>query len=243
MGMMDHPIFEPGFLIPQEHQTARMSMDGVLQKSAVLIAVCSVFAFLTISFFLNGDIGTGTVLTMGGMVVGLILGMVISFANSNNPMLITAYAAAEGAFLGGITFMFESAYAGIAFYAVMLTLFIFFGMLALYKANLVRYNEKAMSIAYAGLFAVFGLYLASFMLSFVGIQIPYIHSSGPIGILFSLLVIGIASYMLIGDFHFIAQGTGRLPKEMEWRAAFGLMVTLVWIYIEVLRLLAKLNRR
>ena len=148
-----------------------------------------------------------------------------------------------GAFLGVISHFFEGMYQGIVLQAILLTFGVLGSLLVLYRTRLINVTERFRAITRIGIFAVLGVYLISFVMSLFGSSIPYIHQSGPIGIGFSLLVIGLASMALLVDFHTIERGVAmRAPKHMEWYATLGLLVTLVWLYIEILQLLAKTRR-
>ena len=184
-------------------------------------------------------------LSLGGWVGGFIFFFVMCFTGlSDNPIAVLAYAAMEGLFLGGLTTLFEASYPGIAIQAFVLTAGVFCTMLVIYRMGLIPVNANTRIIVFSAMGGVFIIYMLSLILSFGGITIPFIHSSGPIGILFSVFVIGLGAYCLACDFDFIEHGVENgAPKQYEWRAVFGLLVTLVWIYIEMLRLLAKLQSR
>jgi uncharacterized YccA/Bax inhibitor family protein len=154
------------------------------------------------------------------------------------------YAVLEGLFLGGISAIFEMSYPGIVIQAVALTFGTLFCLLAAYKSRLIKVTENFKLGIVAATGAICLIYLVSIIMGFFGASIPMIHSSGPLGIGFSLFVVTIAALNLVLDFDFIERGSEMgAPKYMEWYGAFGLVVTLVWLYIEILRLLSKLRRR
>jgi uncharacterized YccA/Bax inhibitor family protein len=154
------------------------------------------------------------------------------------------YAALEGLALGGISALFESHYPGIVSQAVFLTFGTLAALLIAYRSGWIKATENFKLGVAAATGGIFFVYLISFVLSFFGVSIPLIHGSGIFGILFSLFVVVIAALNLVLDFDFIEQGAEQgAPKYMEWYAAFGLMVTLIWLYLEILRLLAKLQQR
>ena len=177
------------------------------------------------------------------------MAMVIIFSGSKNPALICAYAALEGLVIGGLTWYVEVGLQlpGIGIVAAILTFMILGGMLAIYRAGLISWDRNLAIAVGSALFAIIMIYVFSFLGAVTGwFHVPYIHGSGPVGIGFSLFVIGIGALCLVADFDFIEKGVERgAPKQLEWRAAFGLMITLIWLYLEVLRLLAKvaLSRR
>lgn len=217
-----------------------MTLQGTIQKSFILLVIAITFA--AISWRLSGSIG-GLLIPVGAFG-GFITAMILCFKKTWAPALAPTYAVLEGLFLGSISAFYERAYGGIVGQAVMLTFGTFFALLAAYQARLIRPSENFK----LGLFAATGgialVYLATMLLGIFGIQIPYIHGSGLIGIGFSVLVVTIAALNLVLDFDFIEQGAEqRAPKYMEWYGAFSLLVTLVWLYIEFLRLLSKLRQR
>ena len=150
----------------------------------------------------------------------------------------------EGLALGGISVVFEASYPGIVSQAIFLTFGTLGALLMAYRSGLIRATENFKLGVVAATGGIALVYLASMVLGFFGMSVPLIHSSGTFGILFSVFVVVIAALNLVLDFDFIEQGVERgAPKYMEWYGAFGLMVTLVWLYLEILRLLAKLNDR
>jgi len=174
----------------------------------------------------------------------LVLGLVTIFVKTWAPVTSPLYAVCEGLALGGISAMFEAQYPGIVIQAVALTFGTLFGLLMAYRSGLIKATENFKLGVVAATGSIFLIYLVGFVLGFFGIAIPYIHQSGTIGILFSLFVVVVAALNLVLDFDFIESGVASgAPKYMEWYAAFGLMVTLIWLYLEILRLLAKLRSR
>jgi uncharacterized YccA/Bax inhibitor family protein len=181
---------------------------------------------------------------LGGGIGGFITAMVIIFKKSWAPFLSPVYAILEGLMLGGLSALFELMYPGIVFNAVFLTMGVLAVMLVAYRTGIIRATQKFKAIVICATGAIMLVYLVGFVMSFFGAGIPYIHDSGPIGIGFSLVVVGIAALNLILDFDLIEQGTrSGAPKYMEWYGGFALLVTLVWLYLEILRLLSKLRSR
>ena len=183
---------------------------------------------------------------LGGMVVGLIVALVTMFKQTWAPMTTPVYALAEGFFLGGISAITQAQFPDvpIVFQALGLTFGTAAVMLIAYQTGLIKVTDKLRSCVIAATGAIFLVYLVSMVLNFFNMGVPYIHGSGMVGIGFSLFVVGLAAFNLLLDFDTI-EGLShqRAPKYMEWYGAFSLMVTLVWLYIEILRLLSKLNRR
>ena len=186
----------------------------------------------TMPFLLIGGIG------------GLILALVTVFKREWAGFTAPAYAVCEGLALGGISAMFEMKFPGLVMQAVALTFGTLFCLLMAYKTRIIRVTEKFKLGVFVATAAIGLLYLVSFVLGFFHIQVPFMVGSSLISIGFSLFVVGIAALNLVLDFDFIEQGAeAGAPKYMEWFGAFGLMVTLVWLYIEMLQLLAKLRGR
>ena len=215
-----------------------MSIEGTVEKTSILLIITTTLAIATYLFM--------PVLAIIGFIGGFILVLIIVFSGSTNPFLICSYAAFEGLLLGGITLFFETyaGYPGMGILAAALTFLILGAMLLIYRAKIIQWDRNLAIAVSSALLAIILIYLISFIGLFLGFEVPLIHGSGPIGIGFSLFVIGIGALCLVADFDFIEKGIERgAPKQLEWRAAFGLMVTLIWLYIEILRLLSKLSRR
>ena len=224
----------------------QMTINGTINRCLILLAIILCSAGWVWSNFHNPMAEAPHPSLMGlmggGALLGLIIALITMFKASWSPITAPLYALCEGVFLGGISTMLEMRFPGIAMQAVGLTFGTLAGMLIAYRAGVIRATEKFKAIVCAATFGIFIFYIASFLLGFFGIAIPYIHEGGPIGIGFSLFVIAIAALNLILDFDLIEQGAkGNSPRYMEWYGAFGLMVTLIWLYLEFLILLAKLR--
>jgi uncharacterized YccA/Bax inhibitor family protein len=217
-----------------------MTVGGTVHKSFILLAIAGAAAYFT--WTRVG--GLSMPLYIFGAIGGFIVAMVLSFKNTWAPVLAPVYAALEGLFLGGISASYAHAYGGIVGQAVMLTFGVFFALLAAYTTGLVRPSEKFKMGLIAATGGIALVYLLSMVLSIFGIHLPFIYGSGAFSIGFSVVVVIIAALNLVLDFDFIEQGAAaRAPKYMEWYAAFGLLVTLVWLYLEILRLLSKMRQR
>ncbi len=181
---------------------------------------------------------------IGSAIGGFVIAMITVFKKTAAPITAPIYAAVEGILLGILSAFYEMQFPGLVFQAILLTFGTLFALLFAYRSGLIKATEnfKLGIVAATGGIAL--IYLVTFVLGFFGVSIPFIHGSGTIGILFSLFVVVIAALNLVLDFDFIENGTQRgAPKYMEWYAAFGLLVTLIWLYIELLRLLSKLRSR
>lgn len=220
--------------------TEVMTMEGAINKSITALGLCFLAALLTWHYAL----AYAAPIVLGGSILGLILVVVTSFKPTIAPATTPLYALIEGAVLGAVSYFFEAKYPGIAFQAILLTFGVLGVMLVIYRLRIIQVTQKLRVAIVAGTGAVALIYLTGFVLGFFGIQIPYIHESGPIGIGFSLVVIGLAAFSLLLDFDSIESGVKRgAPRYMEWFSALGLLVTLVWLYLEILRLLSKLRSR
>jgi len=179
-----------------------------------------------------------------GFVGSIIAWLVTMFKKEWSGYSVPVYALFEGILIGSISAMFEARYPGIVIQAVGLTFGTMFCLLMLYKTGVIKVTQKFRMGVSAAVGAIFLVYMVSWIMSMFGTSIPLIHGNGLVGIGFSLVVITIAALTLVLDFDFIDRAsTMGLPKYMEWYAAFGLMVSLIWLYLEFLRLLSKLNRR
>jgi uncharacterized YccA/Bax inhibitor family protein len=175
---------------------------------------------------------------------GLVFAMVTIFKKEWSPVTAPIYALLEGFVLGGLSALLELRYPGIAMQAVALTFGTLFVMLLAYKSGLIKVTQKFRMGVVAATGGIFVLYMLEMLLGFFGIQFTTINGAGPIGIGFSLFVVAIAALNLVLDFDFVERGVAcGAPKYMEWYAAFGIIVTLVWLYLEILRLLSKLRSR
>jgi uncharacterized YccA/Bax inhibitor family protein len=195
-------------------------------------------------FGASGDPAAVLGLMTAGLVGGFILALVISFKQTTAPYLALPYAALEGLAIGGISAIFERRYPGIAIQAVALTFAVMAVLLVAYRSKLIRVTEHFKAVVVGATFGIALLYLVSFILGFFHIQVPFLNDASPLGIIVSLAIIVVAALNLVMDFDFIQSGVERgAPRYMEWYSAFALMVTLVWLYLEILRFLAKTRQR
>ena len=225
-----------------------MSLNGTVNKTALLLVVTLAGAMFSWSQFSAAMAAGNPAAVMpyvwGGAIGGFVVALATIFRKEWSPFTAPLYAALEGLFLGAASAMFELRYPGIVIQAVGLTFGTLAALLLAYRSGLIKATENFKLGVVAATGGIALVYLASIVLGFFGINIPLIHESGIVGIGFSLFVIVIAALNLVLDFDFIENGVEQgAPKYMEWYGAFGLMVTLVWLYIEFLRLLSKLNSR
>ena len=243
--MFRRNVFQRDATFDETDSTQRMTLTGAINKTGILLVLCLVSAgYVWNRFFQSSEPAAVNGLMMLGLLGGFIMAMVTVFKRQWAGLTAPAYALLQGLALGGISAMFELQYPGIVIQAVGLT----FGTLAMlllaYKTGLIKPTEnfRLMIVAATGGIAL--LYLVSFVMGFFGSSVGFIHSNGLFGIGFSLFVVAIAALNLVLDFDFIEAGAEQgAPKYMELYGAFSLMVTLVWLYLEILRLLAKLRSR
>jgi uncharacterized YccA/Bax inhibitor family protein len=231
-----------------ERSTAgTMTINGTAQKTFFLLLLAMGSACFTWSrTFSAAEANPAAAMpwAIGGAIVGLVAALVICFRHRWAPALAPVYAVAEGLFLGGVSAGLEASYPGIVIQAVGGTFGTLAGLLLAYQSGLIRATENFKLGLVAATGGICLVYLISLIGGFFGFPIPYIHSAGPIGIAFSLFVVVVAALNLVLDFDFIEQAADRgAPKYLEWYGAFALMVTLVWLYMEILRLLSKMRSR
>lgn len=239
---------EPGITEPATGAEAwreRMTLDGVVLRSLVLFPILLATGWFGWQSVERTELGVsipGWLLPV--LLVGFGIAMVTIFKPKLSPYTAPVYAAVEGLVLGAISALYEIRYEGIVLQAVMLTGGVFAIMLGLYSKRIIKVDDRLRRGIFAATGAVMVVYLISMVMRLFGAEIPFIHEASPLGILFSLVVVGIASANLLLDFDLIEKGIENgAPKWMEWYAAFGLLVTLVWLYLELLRLLSKLRSR
>ncbi len=228
---------------PPEAPTRSMTIDDVVTKTASTLGVLVVFAALT-AFFVDRNPGLALPAMLVGGIVGFVLVLVASFGNKANKPVVLTYAAFEGLFVGAVSWVFESGTVGtVVPQAVIGTIGVFVGMLVVYKTGAIRVTPRLTKMIFAGLIGVVVLVVANLV---AGIFVDGglgLRDGGPLSIVFSLVVIGIAAFSFLLDFDqadkLIRAGA---PEKMAWSVALGLTVTLVWLYIEILRLLSYFNR-
>ena len=221
---------------------ASMTSMGSVHKTALGLLLLMSTALFTWNMPAGDPRATGLMIV--GMIGGLIVAIVTIFKNHLAKYTVPAYALLEGLALGGISKFFEVMYPGIVNQAVMLTFGTLGALLLAYRSGLIKATENFKLGIVAATGGIFFVYLISWILSWFSVSIPLIHSNSNMGILFSIVVVVIAALNLVLDFDFIEEASEKgAPKYMEWYGAFGLLVTLIWLYLEILRLLAKLSSR
>jgi uncharacterized YccA/Bax inhibitor family protein len=238
---LNQKIFEGVQVAPED----AMTMDGTVNKTGVLLALALAAASWPWHLFLqthNPASIMGTLFV--GLIGGFIIAIITTFKMTWAPVTAPVYALLEGLALGSISAVLEMRYPGIAMQAVAMTFGVLLVMLVLYRTHIIPVTQKLRIGIVAATGAICLFYVAEMILGFFGVQFSSINGSGMIGIAFSVVVVGIAALNLVLDFDFIERGVAvSAPKYMEWYGAFGIMVTLVWLYIEILNLLSKMRSR
>ncbi|MDG1763211.1 MAG: Bax inhibitor-1/YccA family protein [Flavobacteriaceae bacterium] len=217
----------------------KMTIEGTVNKTAIsllLLVGTGYFTFDVIS----------PVLLIGAGIGGFILAIVTIFKKEWAPITVPLYAIFEGALLGGISYMYNSSYNGIVTNAILLTVGILVSLLIAYRSGYIKATENFKLGIFAATGGIAIVYFVNFIMGFFGsgLGVMSVNNASPLSIGFSIVVVIIASLNLVLDFDFIEEGAEKgAPKYMEWYGAFGLLVTLIWLYLEILRLLAKLNSR
>jgi uncharacterized YccA/Bax inhibitor family protein len=225
--------------------TSRMSLNGTVNKTGILLVCAIATAAWTWHLFTETrDFSNVSPLMLLGVFGGFICALVTVFKKEWSPVTAPIYALLEGLFLGGVSALLDQRYPGIAIQAVSLTFGTLFVLLFAYRSRLIQVTQKFRLGVVAATGGIMVFYLLQMLLGFFGFHFTSINGSGPIGIGFSLIVVAIAALNLVLDFDFIERGVAYgAPKYMEWYGAFGIMVTLVWLYLEILRLLSKMRSR
>lgn len=230
-----------------------MRVGGVASATmflAVVLFIAAFFGWNAVQISTTTDLTGATVVAStripGWLWPAWIVGLVLAIVTVVKPKIArytaNLYVIAQGLLMGAISKIFDVQYSGIVLQALFLTGAVFVVMLGLFVTRMIRVTERLRTGVIVATVAVLGVYLVSWILSFVGVENPAVFSSGPMGIVFSLVVVGIAVFNLLLDFDFVERAVAaQAPRYLEWYAAFGLMVTLIWLYLELLRLLAKLR--
>ena len=225
-----------------------MTVQGTVSKTFLLLGILSATAIWSWMAASQGQLQP--VIVPAAMFGGFLMAMVICFKPTLAAWLAPVYAAFEGVFLGALSYWIEThvkgaaAHPGIALQAVSMTLGTLLVMLFLYSSRIIQVTDRLRTGIIAATGALALVYLVSFALTMVGVQVPFLRDSSPLGIGISVAVVGLAAFNLLLDFDFIERSAAYgAPRSMEWYGAFGLMVTLVWLYLEILRLLRQLQDR
>ncbi|MBQ8476430.1 Bax inhibitor-1/YccA family protein [bacterium] len=231
---------------PQAHEaiidSAPMTINGAINKTLLLTGVVVLFAFLAWGICAQGFGDRINLMLILSSIGGFILALIAFFKPKTSPVTAPAYAICEGILVGAISYGYNALYDGIVVNAILITLVTLFTMLFLYKTKVIQATEKFRKIIVTATFAVAIFYIVGFIAALLHHPMT-IFNGGVYGIVISVVICAIAAFNFILDFDFIENAQNRLPDYFEWYAGLSLLVTVIWLYFEVLRLLAQLNRR
>ncbi len=233
-------IYEGTYALTESPMTVAGTMNKLLILTVVmLIAAAAVYYQFSLNHydFVN-------LMIKGGAIVGLITAIIIAFKTKTAPYLAPVYAFAQGAAISGISCFFESALPGIVIQAMSLTFIVVLAMALLFRTGLVRATEKFKAVIFTATLAIAIFYIISLVLMLFNVNVPYFTSNSPVAIGVNVVIAIIAALNLVIDFDFIEKGSrAPLPSVYEWYGAFGLLVTILWLYVEILRLLSRLRNK
>lgn len=228
----------------QNSNEETMTINGAINKAIILSLILMLSALVSVYFVLARNIELLYPAVMVSSIGALILGIIMTFKKEMAKTFSILYAILEGVAIGGISFVFNAVYEGIVAQAVFFTSVDLLIMLLLYKFRIIKVNDKFRSVIFGATLCIAIVYFINFILGFFKMSVPFLTDSSPIGIVISVIIVAIASFNLLLDFDFIERGANmNMPKYFEWYSAFGLLVTLVWLYLEILRLLSKIKSR
>ncbi|OAZ48742.1 Bax inhibitor-1/YccA family membrane protein [Paenibacillus polymyxa] len=241
-----NPVLRDDIFLREDEREAseqRMTIGGTVNKTLLLLVLLIVSASITWYMTYQGTIEVLSLMTAG--FIGMAgIALAISFFPKTAPLLSPVYAILSGFALGGVSAFMEYEYPGIVVNSILLTVGILFLMLFMYTQRIIKVTRGFISFVVLCTMAIFLVTLVDFILNFFGMNVPYIHETGWVGIGISLFIVIIAALNLLVDFNFIEEQADQgAPKYMEWYGAFALLVTLVWLYVRILDLLAKLSNR
>lgn len=233
-------VFEKGGYVSSGRT---MTIQGTVNKTFILLLLVLATAVYSWNQYLSNPETILPLILIGG-IGGFIVAMITIFVPKAAPFTAPLYALLEGLFIGAISAQYEVQYGGIVFQAVLLTIGVLLSLLLAYKSGFIKVTQNFRLGVVAATGAIFVVYLISFVGSFFGFNIPHLHEATPLGIIISIVIVIIAALNLVLDFDYIENASEkRVPKYFEWYGAFGLLVTLIWLYLEILRLLGKLRDR
>ncbi|QDO94569.1 Bax inhibitor-1/YccA family protein [Formosa sediminum] len=238
-------IFTKAKTLNPAHIESVMTINGTVNKTALLGIIVLAAAMVTWNMYQeNLDLGRIQPYILTGSLAAFGVAVIIIYKKTLAPYLAPIYCALQGLAIGGLSALMEERFPGIVIQAILLTFGILFSLLTIYKLGIIKATENFKLVIASATSGIALYYIISVFGSFFGFNLPFIHDNSISGILFSLFVVIIAALNLVVDFDFIEKGAElKAPKYMEWYAAFGLMVTLIWLYLEILRLLGKSKSR
>ena len=225
----------------KKKSNVKMSLSGIILKSLLMLILVATTAGYTWSIFFKGvDIKWYTTI---GMFVAIVVSLIISFKHNLAKYLLPVYALAKGFFLGGISAYAHKQFPGLPIQAIGVTILTFLVMFFLFQTKIIKVTKQFRSVVITASITIFTIYIISWILSFFGIKVPFIWGTSWIAIGFNIIAAIVASLSLLLDFDYIHKQVGKAPKDKEWLATWGFLITLIWLYVEVLRLLKKLAIR
>lgn len=242
---MSNPVFSDSAFDRAGYSSSSdsMTVNGSIMKTFILGLVFIITSFVVIAYMPNFDGSMSTVITVSA-IGAFVVGLIISFKPATAPVLSVVYAVLESIVVTVISILLNQQYNGIVFEAVTYTMIAFFTMLILYRLGVIKATQTFKSVIITATIAIGISYLILFILSFFSIRPDWFYGNSTLSIAINAVIIVIAALNLILDFDFIEQGSSRnMPKYMEWYAAFGLILTIIWLYLEILRILSKIKSR
>ena len=236
-----NPAFSNAIWKSNQSKKAKMSMTGIFFKSMLSLILLGITTWYVWDLVEKGvDVKW---YTSGGMLAAIVFSLLTSFKRTWAPITTPLYALSKGLFLGGISAYAEIRFPGMPMKAVSITILTFFVMLLLYQLRIIKVTKRFRSVIISAAITILFIYIINWILSIFGLSLPFVWGTSWFAIGFNIVAAIVASFSLLLDFDFIDRKVGRAPKYYEWVASWGLLVTLVWLYIEVLRLLKKLAIR
>ncbi len=235
-----NPIFT-NYIWKHAYGSDKMTINGILLKTLYTLFLVSLTAWYVWNMAKRGE--SVRYYIYGGMLIALFFSVLTSYKKRWAPVTVPIYALAKGAFLGGISAYADNRFDGLPSQAVKVSIIAFFVMLLLYKLRIVKVNQQFRSVLYSAMATIFTIYLISFILRLFNIHLGIVYGSSWYSIAFTLIAASVASFSLLLDFYYIDKKLYKAPKYMEWVATWGILVSLIWLYVEVLRLLKKLAIR
>lgn len=235
-----NPAFNDYFWENDKSTSEKMSVKGIILKSLISLLIVASITVYVWNLYVSGTEIKWFV--TGGMIAAIVISIIISVRNEWAKFLVPLYAIAKGFFLGGITSYAHAKFPNLPFQAIGVTIITFFVMLMLYQTRIIVVTKKLKSVIITACASIFIIYLISWILSFFGIE-TFLWGTSWLAILFNVLAAIFASLALLLDFDYIEKHKNKAPKEKEWLATWGLLVTLIWLYVEILRLMKKLAIR
>jgi len=235
-----NPVFT-SYIWKNSYGSNKMTINGILLKTLYTLLLVSLTAWYVWQMAKRGE--SVRYYIYGGILVALFFSILTSYKKRWSPVTVPIYALAKGCFLGGISAYADNRFEGLPTQAVKVSIIAFFVMLLLYKLNIVKVTHQFRSVIYSAIATIMTVYLISFILRLFDIHLGIVYGSSWYSIAFTFIAASVASFSLLLDFDYIDRKLYKAPKYMEWVATWGILVSLIWLYVEVLRLMKKLAIR